>query len=137
MVFASTIQKGNVIQVYGSWKALHIRGTWVMKIYIVHENGGEYEDEWDNILGVFTTLKKAQELRDRKKKENDEYSKKVELAYRIQYEEITLEQSGLSKEEYESYCDCDLDDYMNYYYITQITLDKESREESVNLNGAS
>ena len=108
-----------------------------MKIYIVHENGGEYEDEWDNILGVFTTLKKAQELRDRKKKENDEYSKKVELAYRIQYEEITLEQSGLSKEEYESYCDCDLDDYMNYYYITQITLDKESREESVNLNGAS
>ena len=104
-----------------------------MKIYIVHENGGEYEDEYDNILGAFTTLEKAQELRDRKKKENDEYSKKVELAYRIQYEEITLEQSGLSEEEYESYCDCDLDDYMNYYYITQITLDKESREENVNL----
>lgn len=104
-----------------------------MKIYIVHENGGEYEDEYDNVLGVFTTLEKAQELRDRKKKENDEYSKKVELVYRVQYEEITLEQSGLSKEEYESYYDCDLDDYMNYYYITQITLDKESREESVNL----
>lgn len=43
-----------------------------MKIYIVHENGGEYEDEYDNILGAFTTLKKAQELRDRKKKQNDE-----------------------------------------------------------------
>lgn len=64
-----------------------------MKIYIVHENGGEYEDEWDNILGAFTTLEKAQELRDRKKKENDEYSKNVELACRIQDGEITLEQS--------------------------------------------
>lgn len=32
--------------------------------------------------------------------------------------------------------ECDFDDYVNYY-ITQITLDKESREESVNLNGAS
>lgn len=94
-----------------------------MKIYIVHESGGEYEDKWDNILGVFTTLEKAQELRDRNKKENDEYSKKVELAYRIQYEEITLKQSGLSKEEYESYCDWAFDDYVNYY-ITQITLDK-------------
>ena len=51
-----------------------------MKIYIVHENGGEYEDELDTILGAFTTLEKAQELRDRKKKENDEYSKKVEFA---------------------------------------------------------
>lgn len=94
-----------------------------MKIYIVHESGGEYEDKWDNILGVFTTLEKAQELRDRNKKENDKYSKKVELAYRIQYEEITLKQSGLSKEEYESYCDWAFDDYVNYY-ITQITLDK-------------
>ena len=47
-----------------------------MKIYIVHEYGGEYEDKWDTILGAFTTLEKAQELRDRKKKENDEYSKK-------------------------------------------------------------
>ncbi|EFW24194.1 DUF7336 domain-containing protein [Solobacterium moorei] len=107
-----------------------------MKIYIVHENGGEYEDEWDNILGAFTTLEKAQELKDRKEKENDEYSEKVELACRVQNEEITLEQSGLSEEEYESYCECDFDDYVNYY-ITQITLDKESREESVNLNGAS
>ena len=43
-----------------------------MKIYIVNESGGEYEDEWDNILGAFTTLEKAQELRDRKKKENDD-----------------------------------------------------------------
>ena len=50
-----------------------------MKIYIVHEYGGEYEDKWDTILGAFTTLEKAQELRDRKKKENDEYSKKEEL----------------------------------------------------------
>lgn len=103
-----------------------------MKIYIVHENGGEYEDEWDTILGAFTTLEKAQELRDRKKKENEEYYKKVKLAYRVQNEEITLEQSGLSKEEYESYYDWFFDDYVNYY-ITQITLDKESREESVNL----
>lgn len=103
-----------------------------MKIYIVHENGGEYEDEYDNILGAFTTLEKAQELRDRKEKENDEYSKKVELAYRVQNEEITLEQSGLSEEEYESYCEWDFDDYVNYY-ITQITLDKESREEGMNL----
>lgn len=63
-----------------------------MKIYIVNESGGEYEDEWDNILGAFTTLEKAQELRDRKKKENDDYVK---------------------------------------YYITQITLDKEGREEVV------
>ena len=101
-----------------------------MKIYIVHENGGEYEDEWDNILGAFTTLEKAQELRDRKKKENDEYSEKEELAYRVQNEEITLEQSGLSEEEYESYCEWDFDDYVNYY-ITQITLDKEGREEGV------
>ena len=90
-----------------------------MKIYIVHENGGEYEDEWDNILGAFTTLEKAQELRDRKKKENDEYSKNVELA-----------QSGLNKEEYESCCEWYSDDYVNYY-ITQITLDKEGREEGV------
>lgn len=104
-----------------------------MKIYIVHENGGEYEDEYDNILGAFTTLENAQELRDRKKKEYDEYYEKVELACRVQDGEITLEQSGLSEEEYESYCECDFDDYMNYYYITQITLDKESREESVNL----
>lgn len=57
-----------------------------MKIYIVHENGGEYEDEWDNVLGAFTTLEKAQELRDRKKKENDEYSKEAELAYRVHNE---------------------------------------------------
>ena len=103
-----------------------------MKIYIVHENGGEYEDEWDNILGVFTTLKKAQELRDRKKKENDEYFEKVELACSVQNEEITLEQSGLSEEKYEIYLEGNFDDYVNYY-ITQITLDKESREESVNL----
>lgn len=104
-----------------------------MKIYIVHENGGEYEDEWDTILGAFTTLEKAQELKDRKKKENDEYSEKEELAYRVQNEEITLEQSGLSKEEYESYCEWwTFDDYVNYY-ITQITLDKEGREEGVNL----
>ena len=101
-----------------------------MKIYIVHENGGEYEDEWDNILGAFTTLEKAQELRDRKKKENDEYFEKEELAYRVRDEEITLEQSGLSEEEYKSYCECYLDDYVNYY-ITQIILDKEGREESV------
>lgn len=107
-----------------------------MKIYIVHENGGEYEDEWDTILGAFTTLEKAQELRDRKKKENDEYSEKEELALRVLNEEITLEQSGLSEEEYEIYLEGDFDDYVNYY-ITQITLDKESREESVNLNGAS
>ena len=104
-----------------------------MKIYIVHENGGEYEDKWDNILGAFTTLKKAQELRDRKKKENDEYSEKAELAYMVQNEKITLEQSELSEEEYESYCDCDFDDYDVNYYITQITLDKEEREEGVNL----
>ena len=103
-----------------------------MKIYIVHENGGEYEDEWDTILGAFTTLEKAQELRDRKKKENDEYSEKEELAYRVQNEEITLEQSGLSEEEYESYCEWDFDDYVNYY-ITQITLDKEDREKGMNL----
>ena len=101
-----------------------------MKIYIVHENGGEYEDEYDNILGAFTTLEKAQELRDRKKKENDEYSKNVELACRIQDGEITLEQSGLSKEEYESCCEWYSDDYVNYY-ITQITLDKEGREEDM------
>lgn len=86
-----------------------------MKIYIVHESGGEYEDKWDNILGVFTTLEKAQELRDRKKKENDEYSEK---------------ESGLSEEEYESYCEWVFDDYVNYY-ITQITLDKEEREKGV------
>lgn len=103
-----------------------------MKIYIVHENGGEYEDEYDNILGAFTTLEKAQKLRDRKKKENDECSEKVKLACRVQDEEITLEQSGLSKEEYESYCkwwnfdDCDVN-----YYITQIALDKEEREKGV------
>lgn len=101
-----------------------------MKIYIVHENGGEYEDEWDNILGAFTTLEKAQELRDRKKKENDEYSKKEELVCKVYNEEITLEQSGLSEEEYESYCEWYSDDYVNYY-ITQITLDKEGREEGV------
>ena len=101
-----------------------------MKIYIVHENGGEYEDEWDNVLGAFTTLEKAQELRDRKKKENDEYSKNVELACRVQDGEITLEQSGLSKEKYESCCEWYSDDYVNYY-ITQITLDKEGREEGV------
>ena len=101
-----------------------------MKIYIVHECGGEYEDEWDNILGAFTTLEKAQELRDRKKKENDEYSKKAELAYRVQNEEITLEQLGISEEEYESYCEWYSDDYVSYY-ITQIILDKESREERV------
>ena len=101
-----------------------------MKIYIVHECGGEYEDEWDNILGAFTTLEKAQELRDRKKKENDEYSKKAEIAYRVHNEEITLEQSGLSEEEYESYCELYSDDYVNYY-ITQIALDKEGREEGV------
>lgn len=99
-----------------------------MKIYIVHENGGEYEDEWDTILGAFTTLEKAQELRDRKKKEDDEYSEKEELALRVLNEEITLEQSGLSEEEYEIYLEGDFDDYVNYY-ITQITLDKESREE--------
>ena len=86
-----------------------------MKIYIVHENGGEYEYKWDNILGAFTTLKKAQEF-----------------VLRVLNEEITLEQSGLSEEEYESYCEWYSDDYVNYY-ITQITLDKESREESVNL----
>ncbi|BET21286.1 hypothetical protein [Solobacterium moorei] len=101
-----------------------------MKIYIVHENGGEYEDEWDTILGAFTTLEKAQELRDRKKKEDDEYSEKEELALRVLNEEITLEQSGLSEEEYEIYLEGDFDDYVNYY-ITQITLDKESREEGV------
>lgn len=101
-----------------------------MKIYIVHENGGEYEYKWDNILGAFTTLKKAQELRDRKKKENDEYSEKEELVLRVLNEEITLEQSGLSEEEYESYCEWYSDDYVNYY-ITQIILDKEGREESV------
>lgn len=103
-----------------------------MKIYIVHENGGEYEDEWDNILGAFTTLEKAQELRDRKKKENDEYSEKEELALRVLNEEITLEQSGLSEEEYEIYLEGDFDDYVNYY-ITQITLDKEDREKGMNL----
>lgn len=102
-----------------------------MKIYIVHENGGEYEDEWDNVLGAFTTLEKAKELRDRKKKENDEYSKEAELAYRVRNEEITLEQSGLSKEEYEPYCEWAFDDYYVNYYITQIILDKEGREESV------
>lgn len=107
-----------------------------MKIFIVHESGGEYEDKWDTILGAFTTLEKAQELRDRKKKENDEYSKNVELACKVQDGEITLEQSGLSKEEYESCCEWYSDDYVNYY-ITQITLDKESREEWVNLNDAS
>ena len=101
-----------------------------MKIYIVHENGGEYEDKWDTILGAFTTLEKAQELRDRKKKENDEYSEKEELVLRVLNEEITLEQSGLSEEEYESYCEWYSDDYVNYY-ITQITLDKEEREEGV------
>lgn len=101
-----------------------------MKIYIVHEYGGEYEDKWDTILGAFTTLEKAQELRDRKKKENDEYSKEEELVCKVCNEEITLEQSGLSEEEYESYCEWYSDDYVNYY-ITQITLDKEGREEGV------
>ena len=101
-----------------------------MKIYIVHEYGGEYEDKWDTVLGAFTTLKKAQELRDRKKKENDEYSEKEELVLGVLNEEITLEQSGLSEEEYESYCEWYSDDYVNYY-ITQIILDKEGREESV------
>ena len=43
-----------------------------------------------------------------------------------------MEKTGLSKEEYESYCDCDLDDYVNYY-ITQIALDKEDREKGMNL----
>lgn len=101
-----------------------------MKIYIVHEYGGEYEDKWDTILGAFTTLEKAQELRDRKKKENDEYSEKEELALRVLNEEITLEQSGLSEAEYEIYLEGDFDDYVNYY-ITQIILDKEGREEGV------
>jgi len=101
-----------------------------MKIYIVHESGGEYGDKWNNVLGAFTTLEKAQELRDRKKKENDEYSEKEELVLRVLNEEITLEQSGLSEEEYESYCEWYSDDYVNYY-ITQITLDKEGREKGV------
>ena len=96
-----------------------------MKVYIVHEYGGEWSDAWDSILGVFTVLEKAQELRNRKKKESDECVRKIELANKVYEDELTLKQSGLTKEEYEYYQgSCYVDDHTGFY-ITEITLDEE------------
>ena len=35
-----------------------------MKVYIVTEYGGSYDDAWDHIIGVFTDKAKAEEVKD-------------------------------------------------------------------------
>jgi len=35
-----------------------------MKVYIVTEYGGSYDDSWDHIIGVFTDKARAEEVKD-------------------------------------------------------------------------
>ena len=35
-----------------------------MKVYVVTEYGGSYDDSWDHILGIFTDKAKAEEVKE-------------------------------------------------------------------------
>ena len=35
-----------------------------MKVYIITEYGGSYDDSWDHIIGVFTDKAKAEDVKD-------------------------------------------------------------------------
>ena len=54
-----------------------------MKVYIVTEYGGSYDDSWDRIIGIYTDKAKAEEVKDtywgkvqkRQKEVNEEVTK--------------------------------------------------------------
>ena len=41
-----------------------LKGYGNMKVYVVTEYGGSYDDSWDHILGIFTDKGKAEEVKE-------------------------------------------------------------------------
>lgn len=68
------------------------------KVYIVSEYGGEWEDKWEHIVGVCSTLKVANKLKSeilakREKKTNislEEYQKMLECLYEYEQDHGTI-----------------------------------------------
>ena len=41
-----------------------LKGYGNMKVYVVTEYGGSYDDSWDHIIGIFTDKDKAEEVKE-------------------------------------------------------------------------
>ena len=96
-----------------------------MKVYIVTEYGGSYDDSWDHIIGVFTDKAKAEEVKDTywakiltRRKELERYqnapdfeegSEESWAMYNEWWDNADL--SGVKLDEYP------LDEYLGGYYI--------------------
>jgi hypothetical protein len=72
-------------------------------VYIIHYIGGEYEDRYDNVVGVFEDEDIALNEIARLNLENDKHKKNISKAIDVSEGIVKLEDSGLSEEECEMY----------------------------------
>ena len=91
------------------------------RIYVVNGESGEYSDHEEWIVGVFENKRGAEELRDKKIKENKELKEKYEIAQRLTWGEITEEQAGMKKDEVYDY----LFFKESYFCVTSFALNVE------------
>lgn len=71
------------------------------RIYLVQKEQGEWSDYGSSIIGAFDNLEQAQELRDKRIKEQEDYRKTCRLAIKLLNEDITEEEAGMTYEEAE------------------------------------
>ncbi|MBP7319547.1 MAG: hypothetical protein KA953_00630 [Lachnospiraceae bacterium] len=96
------------------------------RIYLVHGESGEWSDHSDWIIGAFNNKRGAEELRDKRIKEAKEYEDKCEIARRLNWDEITEEQAGMTKKEAQDYWYSEPESF----YITSLALNTEDVEKN-------
>lgn len=98
------------------------------RIYLVRVEQGEYSDYTQSIIGVFDNLKMAQELRDKKKKEYNEYYEKCGLAMLLINGDITEEEAGMTLKETWKYSY--YGGYEPRYSVLSLSLNQEDIERN-------
>lgn len=101
------------------------------RIYIVKGESGEYSDREEWIVGVFDNKRGAEELRDKKIKEDKELKDKCKMANRLIWGEITEEQAGMTKEEAQHYWYTESENF----YVTSFALNVEDVVRNEEENG--
>ena len=80
----------------------------IKMVYLVHEFGGEYDDSFDNIIGIFDELEDAINLVDVKRKQSE-----------IDFAEAQKEYQETGSWDFTEYC----------YNIGVLPMNKEGREK--------
>lgn len=100
-----------------------LKGYGDMKVYVVTEYGGSYDDSWNHIMGIFTDKDKAEEVKNtywtkvQNRLEGIKSSLNIlnesdeELSYDLQMEQYNLQDiGGVKLDEYP------LDEFLGGYY---------------------